>query len=156
MKELFGSIHTVINLKMLGAVLAAPLLLTITTGGATAQVGSGGQAASGGAAGQCRVVVDRSQAGGVFDVTRQVFADGNCVCYVYTGPQPQSSSVEGNIASLVRNRSCVNARLMDVPGEEAAGGGLGVSQAALLVSAAGLAAGGLLVATKGKNKVVSP
>ena len=145
-----------IKLKMLGATLAAPLLLTMATGGATAQVGSGDQAASGDAAGQCRVVVDRSQAGGVFDVTRQVFADGDCVCYVYTGPQPQSSSVEGNIASLVRNRSCANARLMNVPGEEAAGGGLGVSRAALLVSAAGLAAAGLLVATKGGENRVSP
>ena len=102
------------------------------------------------------MVVDRSQAGGVFDVTRQVFADGDCVCYVYTGPQPQSSSVEGNIASLVRNRSCANARLMNVPGEEAAGGGLGISRAALLVGAAGLAAAGLLVAINGSNNRVSP
>ena len=145
-----------IKLKMLGAALAAPLLLTMATGGATAQVGSGGQAAAGDAAGQCRVVVDRSQADGVFDLTRQVFADGDCVCYVYTGPQPQSSSVEGNIASLVRDRSCANARLMNVPGEEATGGGLGISRAALLVGAAGLAAAGLLVATNGGNNRVSP
>ena len=145
-----------INLKMLGATLAAPLLLTMATSGASAQVGPGGQAASGGAAGQCRVVVDRSQAGGTFDVTRQVSADGDCVCYVYTGPQPQSSSVEDNIASLVRNRSCANARAMDVAGEEAASGGLGISRAALLVSAAGLAAAGLLVAAQGGNNRVSP
>lgn len=145
-----------INLKMLGAVLAAPLLLTIATGDATAQAGSGGQAGTVNAAAQCRVVVDRSQAGGTFDVTRQVSANGDCVCYVYTGPQSQSSSVEGNIAALVRNRSCANARPMDVPGEEAASGGLGVSRAALLVSAAGLAAAGLLVAAQGGNNRVSP
>lgn len=148
-----------INLKMLGATLAAPLLLTLAAGGATAQVGSGNQTSSGDATRQCRVVVDRSQADGVFDVTRQVAADGDCVCYVYTGPQPQSSSVEGNIASLVRNRSCANARLMNVPGEEAAGGGLGVSRAARLVAAAGLAAGvGLALSDKKdkKDKRVSP
>ena len=148
-----------INLKMLGATLAAPLLLTMATGDATAQAGAGGQAGSVNAAAQCRVVVDRSQADGVFDITRQVAADGDCVCYVYTGPQPQSSEVEGNIATLARDRTCANARLMNVPGKEAAGGGLSGSQTARLVAAAGLAAGvGLALSDKKdkKDKRVSP
>ena len=140
-----------INLKALGATLGAPLLLTMAAGGATAQVGSGDQVGSKDATRPCRVVVDRSQAGGVFDVTRQVDSDGDCVCYVSTGPRPQNSTIEGNVATLLRDRTCADARLMNVPGKEAAGGGLSGSRSARLVAAAGLT-GAIALALSEKDK----
>ncbi len=42
----------------------------------------------------CTVTVERTQPAGVLDVTRQVFEDGSCNCFIYTGPQTQANPVE--------------------------------------------------------------
>lgn len=137
-----------IKIKTLSVALATPLLLALAAGGASAQ-GAGGEAQ------QCRVVVDRSQAPGVFDVTRQVLSGGDCICYVYTGPQPQANAIEGSIASLVQSRSCPAARVMSVPGEQTVGAGLSQSQSGWLIGAAGLV-GGIAYGISEDNNRVSP
>lgn len=133
------------RLKTVGVSLATSLLVALAAGSASAA------SAQGAGAGQCRVVVDRSQAADVFDVTRQKLSDGACVCYIYTGPHSQSQAVEGNIASVVQSRSCPAARAMSVPGEQAAGAGLGHS--GWLVGAAGLVGGVAYGVSKGDERV---
>ena len=58
---------------------------------------------------------------------------------------------EGNVATLLRDRTCADARLMNVPGKEAAGGGLSGSRSARLVAAAGLT-GAIALALSEKDK----
>lgn len=139
------------NATTIGLLLAAPLLLTGFTGIASAQ---GGTSAVGGA-NQCSVAVDRSQASGVFDVTRQQLSSGKCVCYVYTGPVTQGADVEQAIASLVRNRSCANARVMNAPAQAGVGGPSGAEVVGFLAVPAALTA--VLASTLGGTDApVSP
>jgi hypothetical protein len=72
-----------------------------------------------GDAGRCKVTIDRSQAAGVFDVTRQTYDDGKCICYAYTGPATQGDPAESRVANLVESKSCPGAKLMAVTGPSA-------------------------------------
>lgn len=71
--------------------------------------------------GKCAVTIDRSVASGVFDVTRQEFEDGTCICYAYTGPLPQSEIIENRITILRQRRTCPEARLMTINGGSSPG-----------------------------------
>jgi hypothetical protein len=77
--------------------------------------------------GQCRVVIDRSQSAGVFDVSRQTDSNGSCICYAYTGPDSQDAATELKVAQLVERKSCSDAKAMAVlgPSAAAAAGGSG-------------------------------
>lgn len=69
---------------------------------------------------QCTVTVDRAYSDGTYEVTRQEFANGDCVCYVQTGPSPQSDATEKLIESLRVARKCADATAMAVPEGHAA------------------------------------
>lgn len=90
---------------------------------------------SGGGEELCRVRVSRSASSGVFDLSRQVLGNGQCVCRVTTGPRSQGGEAESALAALLLRRSCADAPL--APASAAGGGGLGST---------GLIVGGLLVA----------
>ena len=91
----------------------------------------------------CEVTVDRSQAAGTYAVTKQVLENGDCICYLYTGPAAeQATTLENRIRDLQRTRSCDDAPVMAVAGGAAAVGGAAAAGA----GAAGAAAGGLGVA----------
>jgi len=64
---------------------------------------------------KCAVKVDRTQEAGTYDVTRQVLENGDCICYVYTGPKPQSDTIERAIADLQERRECRDAKVMIIP-----------------------------------------
>lgn len=111
----------------------------------------------GGADGKkCAVKVDRSQSDGTYDVTRQVLENGDCICFVYTGPRPQADTIERAITRLQEVRECPDAKVMMVPGAVAVGAGAGagaaggVGGAAIGVGAAAAAAA-LGVAASGGN-----
>lgn len=70
-----------------------------------------GQVPAVAADGQCRVVIDRSQAPGTFDVTRQTDED-SCICYAYTGPETQGAATEARISRLLESKSCPDAKAM--------------------------------------------
>lgn len=101
---------------------------------------------------QCTVTVDRSRDAGVFDVTRQELSDGSCVCYAYTGPEQQGISTENQIRALLEGRSCNAARVVQVPGEVAAGGGGGASGDALVAIAGGAAIAGTIAGLAQSNE----
>ena len=100
------------------------------------------QAQASSAGGQCRVSIDRSREAGVFDVVRQELSDENCVCIVSTGPASQGANIENQIASLVQNRRCPGARVVQLP-EQAAAGGMSNTMVGLLgaAGAAGIIVG---------------
>jgi hypothetical protein len=106
------------------------------------------QGSSGAPAQQCRVKVDRSADAGTFDVVRQTFENGSCVCAVTTGPASQATSVEGRVSSIVSSRSCAAARSVAMTGQ-------GTSGAAIPVGLLGSAAviGGIILAS---DRPVSP
>ncbi len=58
---------------------------------------------------QCEVSIDRSFPTGTYDVKRQELDNGDCICYAYTGPSPQSNVIESKIADLQRRRECSDA-----------------------------------------------
>jgi hypothetical protein len=77
-------------------------------------------------AGKCQVTIDRSQEPGVFDVTRQSYENGECICYAYTGPATQPVGTENRVSALLASRTCPSAKPMLVPGAvggAVAGGG---------------------------------
>lgn len=88
-------------------------------------VGIGGLAMAQPADNICKVTIDRSQPEGVYDVTKVVAEDGDCVCYVYTGPQTQGQGTEDQINALLENKSCPNAKTVNVPKSTAEAGGSG-------------------------------
>ncbi len=94
----------------------------------------------------CTVTLQRDQPNGVFDVTRQVFEDGSCNCFIYTGSEAQSNNVEARVAGIVSSKRCPAARPMQVRGP-GAGASAGAGNAAALKAAvpvalfAGAAAG---------------
>lgn len=97
---------------------------------------------------QCNVKVDRSADAGTFDVVRQTFENGNCVCAVTTGPTSQAASVEGRVSSILNSRSCAAARSVAMAGQ-------GASAAAIPVGLLGSAAliGGII---KASDRPASP
>jgi hypothetical protein len=96
----------------------------------------------------CKVTIDRTQTAGTYDVTRQVFEDGNCICYVYTGPKPQADSIESAITELLGAKKCPDARVQQIAGPMPVAGalagttGTGVGTAGVIggVAAAGAVA----------------
>lgn len=109
------------SIKAIAAAIIMPGLLMSAGSIANAAPGDAG------AAQQCKVTVDRSQAAGVLDVTRQVFEDGNCLCYAYTGPKPQADSIEGAISTLLNTKECPDAKVQQMTGPIPAGGVGGVA-----------------------------
>ena len=112
-------------------------------------------------AGQCRVVIDRSQDAGVFDVTRQSDDDGNCICYAYTGPETQGDPVEAQVASLEQSKRCPDAKVMAITGPaagtEAGGSGFLAGPLAPLLAVGALGGGAAAAAGAGGNAApVSP
>lgn len=69
---------------------------------------------------QCTVTVDRAYSDGTYQVTRQELANGDCVCYVQTGPSPQADTTEKQIEALRIARKCDNATALAVPEGSAA------------------------------------
>ena len=102
------------------------------------------------AQGTCKVTVDRSQPAGTYSVQRQELENGDCICYVYTGPQPQSDATEQSIASLQSSGACPDAPAVAVPaGATATTGGGGGGALILLGAAAGTAA--IVASSSGSN-----
>src|SRR5262245_29448871 len=90
----------------------------------------------------CKVTVDRSQPSGTYSVQRQELDNGDCICYVYTGTQPQSDTIEQSIAALNAARACPDAPAVAVTGGEGAmasgGGGSGAALPLLGLAAVGV------------------
>lgn len=102
------------------------------------------------AQGTCKVTVDRSQPAGTYSVQRQELENGDCICYVYTGTQPQADSTEQSIAALQASGACPDAPAVAVPaGATAAAGGGGGGALLLLGAAGGTAA--IVAASSGGN-----
>lgn len=101
------------TVAILSASAAGILAITV---GAQAQQGASPQGPA------CTVTVERDQADGVLDVTRQVFNDGTCNCFIYTGSEAQPNNIEGQVLGILQSRRCPNARPMTVDGP---GTGLG-------------------------------
>lgn len=121
------------NLKALGLLSALPGLLLAIPVPASAQAT--------GSAKTCKVTVDRSQEDGTFVVQRQELENADCVCYIYSGKDPQSADIESKIAGVISAQACPEAPLVAVPGVAAAGAvGAGIGGAGL--GLAGLAAAG--------------
>lgn len=99
----------------------------------------------------CSVTVERTQPAGVLDVTRQVFEDGSCNCFIYTGPETQSNPVEATLDSILQSRRCPGARPMAVQGRgpgagaSTGAGAAGVKNAVPVLLFAGAAAGTVLL-----------
>ena len=114
-----------------------------------------GIGAGAGAGGECRVDVVRSGAPGSADVTRQVFANGSCVCTITTGPSGNANgSAEAVVASLLRDRACDGAPAPSNLGTQASAAGGGGSSSTLLLglAGAGVLVAGLAVATGNDSK----
>lgn len=111
-------------------------------------------------AGQCRVVIDRSQNAGVFDVTRQSDDDGNCICYAYTGPDSQDNATESKVTALEESKRCPDAKVMAVAGPAAgaaAAGGSGFLAGPLApLLAVGALGGGAAAAASGSGDNGAP
>jgi hypothetical protein len=130
--------------QLLGSLALAGMMMvsSVEAGAANMDVSSGDL---------CRVKVSRSASEGVFDVTRQVFNNGKCVCRVTTGPSSQGGSAESALAGLLLRRTCSDAPLASVIEHS---GGLGTGA---LIGAAVLVGGGLAVAlSTGGGKAKSP
>lgn len=110
----------------------------------------------------CTVTLERDQPAGVFDVSRQVFEDGSCNCYVYTGPETQPGQAEARVSGIVQSQRCPDARVMEVQGRNPASGsgaweGIGSSNGALPVLLfAGAAAGVVLLIEDGEGEAPDP
>jgi hypothetical protein len=104
----------------------------------------------------CKVAVDRSQSAGTFNVQRQQLDNGNCVCYVYTGPKSQSAATERSIAAIQKSGACTDAPAVAIAqdGEEGGEGGDGSGTGALLLL--GAAAGTALIVAASSGGSDSP
>jgi hypothetical protein len=144
-----------INLKTsLLAALAATAAVVGVSYSASAQDTQRGNAP------KCEVVIDRSQAVGAYDLTRQVSESGDCTCYVYTGPSSQPAAIENNIAALQRSKTCSNAKQMNVPDGAGVGAGVANKSTGILLGllAAGTVGVGVAIAAGGNGATtpVSP
>jgi hypothetical protein len=72
--------------------------------------------------GKCEVRIDRSREKDTFEVYRQELENGDCICYAYTGPLPQSDATEDAIAQLERDRECRDAPPLALTGPAAVEG----------------------------------
>lgn len=130
-----------IRLAIVGVAMCAGLALAAGTTPARAAEGK-----------QCTVTVDRAYAGETYQVTRQELANGDCVCYIQTGPSPQAAATENRIEALRLSRKCDNATAMAVPEGHAATatrtatGGAGAFK---LVAFAAAGAGAIAAAASG-------
>ncbi|GAA0761803.1 hypothetical protein GCM10009076_15200 [Erythrobacter ramosus] len=99
---------------------------------------------------QCLVTVDRSAEASAFEVVRQEFGNGRCICAVTTGPRDQAASVEDQIAALRQSKICSDATSVAMagkaPGFPALGLGAGLVGAAAIVVAV----------ANGQSRPVSP
>ncbi len=102
----------------------------------------------------CSVTLERTQPDNVFDVTRQVFEDGSCNCFVYTGATTQRENVENRVTRILQERRCPDAEVMRV----ARGSGQGVPPSyptsdAIVISvpATALFAAGVAIALDGPD-----
>lgn len=122
-------------------------------------VGMAGSALAASDNGKCEVTVDRSRSAGTYSVSKQVADNGDCVCYLYTGPAAeQSSTLENRIAQLQRDRTCDDAPVVAMAGGAAAAGaaagggavaaGIGIGTIAPLGIAA---AAGIAIAANGND-----
>ena len=108
---------------------------------------------------KCEVTVDRSQPVDTYSVTKQVLENDACICYVYTGPAGQQSSVvENRNKSLQASGKCDDATVQMVAGGTAAGvaaaaggaaAGIGLGTALPFVGVA--AAAGAVAASNGSD-----
>lgn len=96
----------------------------------------------------CEVSVDTSASQPTYQVVRQEFKDGRCVCAVTTTAN-QDASVQGRIASLLRSKTCENAPSVAMGAQS---GSPGVSMALGLGASAAIL-GGVI---KSSNAPVSP
>ncbi|MEE4317915.1 MAG: hypothetical protein V2I74_13130 [Erythrobacter sp.] len=108
------------------------------------------QGSPGTPANQCRVSVDRSAGAGTFDVVRQEFDNGRCVCAVTTGPTSQPALIEGRISSILSSRTCADARSVAMAGQS----GTAVA-VPLALAASGAVIGGIILASD-EDRPVSP
>lgn len=128
------------------------ILGTCIAGVAGATVSAQAQQNESDASQMCRVTVDRSQPNGIFDVTRQVFEDGSCNCFIYTGRETQANNVEAQVNRIVQSRRCPGARPMVVDGAgpgagaSAGAGSAGAINSMIPVVLAAGAAGGVVIA----------
>jgi hypothetical protein len=139
--------------KAFAATIIIPGLLL--SGGSFAAAAEGGTAD----AKQCEVKIDRSKEAGTYNVTRQVYEDGNCICYAYTGPNTQASSIESAISELLASKSCSGAPVQMIAGSAAVAGvagagGLGGAAVVAPVVAGGAAAAA--IAASDSNDPGSP
>jgi hypothetical protein len=108
-------------------------LAAASTGGVATAQGSPASPPKG-----CFVSVDRSAPASTFDVVRQEFKGGRCICAVTTGPSNQAASVEGQIAALLKSKTCSDATSVAMqgkaPGFPGVGVGVGLAAAAAIVA----------------------
>ena len=136
--------------------ISLSLAVALAAGGAALKAQGQGDD-RGNSPGKCTVTVDRSQAPGVFDVTRQEIAGDGCVCYIYTGPASQPESVEGQIGSIVNSKSCPNAKVMSVSAPEGVqNSGFFGGPAAPLLALGGIGASSIAAANADENSPVVP
>ena len=115
---------------------------------------------------QCKVTIDASQAPGTWDVTRQEVWTGECVCYVYAGPNPQTGETGKDLKALLDNLSCPDAKSLAIEQPETALGpqsvagpgavkGQGFLPAlAPLLAAVGVGAGGVAALSRANPNAV--
>lgn len=122
-------------------------IIAVSTAG-LAGIGTGAQAQQEQIAADqvCTVHVERDQPDGIFDVTRQIFDDGSCNCFIYTGSPSQATNVESQVLGILESQRCPNARPMMVEGPGAAGAGAGGANGVLAPVLLGAGAAGLIVA----------
>jgi|EndMetStandDraft_2_1072991.scaffolds.fasta_scaffold87449_1 hypothetical protein len=143
--------------KAFAATIIIPGLLL--SGGSFAAAAEGGTADSK----QCEVKIDRSREAGVYNVTRQVFEDGNCICYAYTGPSSQASSIESAISELLASKSCSGAPVQMIAGAAPAAAAIagttgagGLAGAAVVAPAVAGGAAAAAIAAGDSNNPGSP
>jgi len=84
---------------------SAILLSGLLVAGAVAPAPAGAQDAGK----FCEVTIDRTHPDGTFYITRQTLENGDCICYVQTGPKPQATKTEEAILELRREQRCEHA-----------------------------------------------
>lgn len=140
------------NLKVLAFGLAVTGVIVAATAQAGITRSADAEVAGRGQAQACNVQVSRSEAPGVFNVTRETLQDGSCVCVAQTGPARQGGTAEAALSALLQSHECsAGTGLAMADGSRVAvathrGSGLGTTTLIL----ASLAGGGLAAGfTKG-------
>jgi hypothetical protein len=85
------------------AIYALPgVVMALALFGAGASMASAADDTSG----KCSTTVDRSGAAGSFSVSQQTLDSGSCVCYVTTGPSPESDAIEKKVGYVQASGKC--------------------------------------------------